>query len=334
MSSVAREEKRGAPPKPYGDSHGPLFLDFGLSPILCPKRRQKRQIQGQAQHKAQQRYKDPTERLRRLQEVVEHRPQLRPEDIQRHPLKGPEIELHRGALQGPPSREAAMPEAIATSGLGGLRHARAASTATVAGREGRSAARLPHPLTLRREVSSADAALPTSPLFLGGHKALNGPSTAFRSNSFESLSAAWPPQQQQGAAIPSSRPPGGLLPPLSPQQGGTGLQRYATSLNGDYSDLLSVHSAITLDGASASSGQLLRPRGGDGQQVMRAGRGAERPLVLTASASGGRFVLPAMPGAPCVNRWVLSEEGETMAGITHGRALNVGWEGSKKKFGA
>ena len=288
---------------------------------------------------------------------MEHRPQLRPEDVQRHALKGPEMELHRGALQGPPSREAPSAQDPTS---GGQRNARgtfhqAASVAGGGGGGGRggrggSPVRLSHhALPVRREVSSADAAMPTaSPLFLGGHSAtLNGPSPALRSNSLESSSAVWQsPQQQRGGphrivASSSSRPPpGGLLPPLSPQQhrGSGGFQQYATaSLNGDGSvDSMSVYSAAASEGALRGGGVQppLRASVGNGGRGVR---GTGRTL-LGQSVSGSRIVLPAMPpGAPSVNRWVvdLSEEGDAVAGITRGRGgavfeVNAGREGAKK----
>ena len=270
----------------YREKLEALMADWGFQDLATAEayyRRQKRQNQGQAQQKAEERYKDPAQRLRRLHEAVDGRPQLRAEDVQRHAVKGPEVALHRGALQGPPSREAPPP---AFGGTGR------------AVQQGRGGAPSPVRQVGRREVSSAEPAMQSSPSSGRPLVALHPGASPARSSSFELRSSH----------VQQPRHPSSLLPPLSQQQQQQSL-RYTASLNGD-TDAQSTCSAAQSDGMLV--GQRRRAHAAAGvSPPTRSSKGM--PPVA------GRLVLPAMPGAPSVNRWVLSEPpsgGDAGAGVS------------------
>lgn len=56
---------------------------------------------------AQDKYRDPAQRLQKLQQVVEQRPALRPQDVARLPQHGRAVPMLHGSLRGPPSRPSA-----------------------------------------------------------------------------------------------------------------------------------------------------------------------------------------------------------------------------------
>ena len=171
--------------------------------------------------------------------------------------------------------------------------------------------RSPARLSVKREVSSADSAIPSSPLYLSGASPpgpgsvpLRGSGQALvRGNSLESA-GAWNQQQRQPGGSGNGRPRS-FLPPLSPQR-----QRGSSLVDGD-ADAQSVHSF------SASDGQLVS-NSNQRRAAVRAGNNGRPPLPSPTHQSGGRLILPAMPGAPSVNRGVLSGDGDSVSGGQRG----------------
>ncbi|KAF5841939.1 hypothetical protein DUNSADRAFT_10110 [Dunaliella salina] len=82
------------------------FKDEATAEVFL--RRQQRVTQGATRAKKEARFKDPRSRWRKLQNQVEQRPRLRPEEVAPMPVHGPPLPLHKGSLRGPPSREHAQ----------------------------------------------------------------------------------------------------------------------------------------------------------------------------------------------------------------------------------
>eukprot|EP00798_Chlamydomonas_sp_ICE-L_P010363 gene10363-8302_t len=83
-----------------------LMKEWGFKDIATAElynKRQQKQKQGSNRQKMQARFRNPDARLKKLQDVVDHRPKLERRDVVREPVHGPAVELHRGALDGPPT---------------------------------------------------------------------------------------------------------------------------------------------------------------------------------------------------------------------------------------
>ncbi|GAX78907.1 hypothetical protein CEUSTIGMA_g6346.t1, partial [Chlamydomonas eustigma] len=337
-----------------------LMVEWGFKDLATAElyyRRQRRQNLNKEKREAEARLRDPGLRFRKLQEVIEHRPQLRPEDVQRHAVKGPAVELHTGALQGPPSRgtgekqqHGAGAAGIGNSGTEEVRRSQqllqhpngtkhrviAPSSQSPGGGGGGHKPGAGKLQQVGRQVASADAALPvaTSPLFLsGGQMQVNqaasvlgsGPAGPARSHSIghANWNAAHSPRDTvAGTAAPAARQPS--LPPLPSQQ------RYSASVDND-SDAASIYSAAVSEGQMRRR-PLLTWQASIGKGVASGrmmGKVVQVPVGASSGTSIGRLVLPAMPGAPSVNRWVLSSDGDSAAssGGKEGSVRGVGGGG-------
>ncbi|KAG1657513.1 hypothetical protein FOA52_003750 [Chlamydomonas sp. UWO 241] len=328
-----------------------LMAEWGFADLSTAEayyRRQQRQKAGATRDKRDAKMRDPGARLRRLQDTVDQREKLRPEDVQRSTRTGPEVALRRGSLSGPAprpgsgeeqQRDASPPPgstptaSVASSGRGGgggygqghgtppRAPGRAAPHGSYA-----AAALSPHAAAaaLRglRQSSSADAVLRSGPFEQPPHTisgTLGASPPAISDGRAHSLGL----QVAGLRATPHGGGGGvgsGLLPSIATRSPG---RRRSSALPGTNTD-------ADWDAASvaASDGVLLRPRAGAGaaahawqkQQLMRGlGGGSSSPAGPGAAprrsppqhggvGGSGRVVLPAMPGSPAVNRWVLDED--------------------------
>lgn len=277
-------------------------------------------------------------RLRKLQEQVDSRPKLRPEDVARHPQHGPEIPLNHGSLRGPPSRQSSHGAGSADrdgSHKGGANspgaQSHGAPSPTGQHSHGYGYAQghgqgqhlgggfynSPRPGPPGRQVASAEAALPSvgsGGVGSSGLPGAQGPSGQ-RSSSFSGGSpltglggdgAVGGGVSSRVVALPPARRATSLsdMAPVGGSHSGAG-SYYDGPHHDDESDHLSVRSF----NSEQSPGQMARGYGGKAMALRKSvsvastTTGGQKPGV-TGSAAKDRLVLPQV--GPRANNWVMS----------------------------
>lgn len=309
------------------------MAEWGFQDIATAEaywRRQQRQTQGDKRRKMEAKFKDPTQRLKKLQEAVEARPKLRPEDLQQRPAHGPEVQLRQGALQGPPSRESGLHAPHASpfrQGYGQGNHGNGGD----ASRDGlvseASSGAWPPPRAAlppagapgKRHVSSADAAKEAAAAAAAADAQGGGAGPWLRRGSLPAPGAG-----ARGSAAAQGLSAHGSASHTWRQQDDDSESVSGLSLASAAS--APAHRADSVPDRGTASAGLKMPPLRKSASVVNAGKppAGKSPGSLARSPV---VVLPQVPGAPLANNWVLSGGG---AGSSGGNTPESGQQGSRQ----